>query len=122
MEKLKIKELRVGNYVNAEVGLPSLQFHELLCRDFNYINYGTIEVYGIELTESILLNFGFTTEYPTLKDKFFTIKNRFNINSFNFGTGFKLNTSGCFEYKSIKYVHQLQNIYFDLTGNELILI
>jgi len=118
---MKVNELRIGNLVYCKGIIDIIGGVE----DNNYYTekhyHGNTneDLKPIPLTEEWLLKCGFTTDYPTYKDKFFTIKNRFNINSFNFGKGFKLNTSGCFEYKPIKYLHELQNIYFALTGNEL---
>jgi len=112
MKKLNIKELRVGNYVDAEVGLPGLQFHELLAKDFNYINDESVSVYGIVLTEEILLKFGF---YCLNKEK----QNNYFLSPINiYVNNGKLQHSGY--DREIKYVHELQNIYYGLTGKELI--
>lgn len=125
---MSINELRLGNliiYNNNEVGtITGVQ-------DF-LINYGKVAInqridifYHIELIEPIELTkewfnkLGMTYySLPTKSDRkigYYTIKygNRFKINS----------TDGKYSFlnfrKEIKYVHELQNLYFALTGAEL---
>jgi hypothetical protein len=68
----------------------------------------------IPLTEEWLLSFGFEKMH-----KYYQL-GKVTINIFN-DSAYKLNVSGFTPYKAIKYVHQLQNLYFDLTGEELTL-
>jgi len=72
--------------------------------DEEIVDIDLIEVQPIPITEQLLLEFGFH------KDNFVYRKNDFVI-------------SGWFTYNGnleLKYVHQLQNLYFALTNQELI--
>jgi len=116
---MKASELRIGNYF---IGYSNnLQQWELA--SFQLLIEG-IEVDEIirgfvPLTEEWLLKFGFE------KDK----KNKsFNLYKHNcYDLFFRIFDGGaisfCFsnEYILIKSVHQLQNLYFALTGEELII-
>jgi len=67
---------------------------------------------AIPLTEEWLLKFGFikSSDNNYYKGGKFTIYNRFG----NFGL-----IGGSLSWKEFKHVHQLQNLYFALTGEEL---
>jgi hypothetical protein len=116
-------ELRMGNLVY----LPSKLAYAV---DILYKNYTMLEHWrSIPITEEWLINFGFEKQtYSNLRMyylrlnalshgtiTFYPKENGFNIdlgtiNGYNFGT------------TEIKYVHQLQNLYFALTGSELQLV
>ncbi len=116
---MEVNELRIGNYLFIDVGLPSMETHAVKAEDITSIsnNVMKILVKPIPLTEEWLLKFGF--EY----------KDRGGYKGWY--SPFVLNESirifeienGWFKYSSarsvIKYVHQLQNLYFALTGEEL---
>jgi hypothetical protein len=74
-------------------------------------------LFGIPLTEDWLLKFGFTANI--LNGKILSYGNRKSLKSFVIDTNFKLLLP--YTILIIKCVHQLQNLYFDLTGEELIL-
>ena len=119
MIKLNDTDVRVGNYVNAEVGLPSLQTHKLIHLDIVAIAKNQVATYGIPLTEEILLKSGFEKS----SNLFFC-----NINNFSY---LKPNAYGCNGnfgyclsdekeiYVEVKYLHHLQNLTHALTGEEL---
>ena len=109
-------ELRIGNWVNCEC----LDFENECIQLENIHPKGTIvdgypysikELKPIPLTEEWLLKFGFDKiDFQFIKNgiKLFPIRD--------------LYYRGNFPIKSdIKYVHQLQNLYFALTGEELII-
>lgn len=135
---MKANELRIGNYVKPLVG----ELEHVMCVDWigwkiggdlideNYeeflSSYQELEhedVEGIPLTEQWLLKFGFEKDNfcPDEYDRLYTM---YSFGSFYkkedyflpkpyyfadaFGDNFKL-----------RYVHQLQNLYFALTGEEL---
>lgn len=109
---MKASELRIGNFVrnnmNGEILIPC----DILCdgintENFEGLNYGFIE--PIPLTEEWLLKFGFeiTGNFQT-KDRFQTHKQD-GIIWFEHG----------YIVVELQYVHQLQNLYFALTGEEL---
>jgi hypothetical protein len=125
---MKASELRIGNYVNVpikeqcpfridafehcsetfikvaqEVKLNGFEVHPLTW-------YGG-DLQPISLTEEWLLKFGFETN-----DVRYWQISAFRLHINRYGEWiFKVET---FE-QEIKYVHQLQNLYFDLVGEEL---
>ena len=132
---IKSKELRLGNYIlgfyEDEDGLEENEdvLFEAICKvtsldcsgflDFNiYVESDdcNVEVYekfeGIELTEEWLLKFGFKRfPWGLVKDNLLfkdDLKCSYLI----------LQVANGFEVK-VKYVHELQNLYFALTGSEL---
>lgn len=134
---MEAKELRIGNYYKYFDGtINGYRYSQITLRDFAYIGEadGDFKHYGfnpIPLTEEWLLKFGFEKKdlkhtdgsiskglyynYPCVVDKArlsdddeysFCRLVPGGINKYNFFTHFK-------------YVHQLQNLYFVLTGKEL---
>lgn len=87
---------------------------------FELLSSGAIVIDGVPINEKWLLEFGF----------------KLNMDNFNWNAAIGVNEIGDFElalryserigwfFQSkctiIKYLHQLQNLYFDLTGNELL--
>ena len=108
---MKVNELRVGNYVNAEVNLLSLQIHKLMPSDIVDVSKGIVEIYPIELTEEILLKCGFKYKSYGYGEKEWKQWNNGKITL----NGFLETRSG----NNLKYLHQLQNLYFALTNEEL---
>ena len=122
---MNAKELRTGNYV--KIGEEHESYNcvgkTIKWELSNFYSlekgYNNIEWFdSISLTEEWLLRFGFT---PILCfDKPRTIKclkQNFSIVSKNDYFDFRFND---FKLTQIKYVHQLQNLYFSLTGEELV--
>lgn len=110
---MKASELRIGNYVSLHGILV-----EMTASDFNFD-----ESYfkPIPLTEKWLLKFGF--EYSSFYGNY-------KIKAGNYSNSIKLyegewcyynddSDAGCYFVTTIKYVHQLQNLYFALTNEEL---
>ena len=111
---MKVNELRIGNYVNAEVGLLSLQVHKLMPSDIVDASKGIIEIYPISLTEDILLKCGFeqTSIISIFEKDEFTIEN-WDDNEFIFRwNDFTISVD-------LKHLHTLQNLYFALKNEEL---
>lgn len=140
---MKALDLRIGNYVSfLETGtdiktMEEVSFrHNLIVtriKDTNFcqvsigyklkqedwaVNIGAIE--PIPLTEEWLLKFGFDKTGEDDFDKTFGDIKQISIRKTKLFTSNKLGVY----YNStritiIKYVHQLQNLYFALTGEEL---
>jgi hypothetical protein len=128
---MKASELRIGNLVNTDSDSLSVHginqdfneepyFIELKCTDGMFIECNIEDIKPIPLTEEWLVKFGwgkgeYDTEYQdnvSLKQEvlcYTVMSNMFIIESH----------CDCIEIDHIKYVHQLQNIYFSLTGKEL---
>ena len=124
------QELRIGNYVEYRIQdelddrKEWWELSTIDSTDLQILESGIDDDYrAIELTEEILLKFGFekikSDEYPhkfiinkDMRDEV-EIENLNSQNCFVFSHGKK------FSSIKIEYVHQLQNLYFSLTGKEL---
>ena len=113
-------ELRIGNLVNAEIGLPYLSLHYMMAKDIENIEKGISKCYPIPLTEEWLLKFGF--ERKDYNWKKLSICNEWTYLYWEKSAGLELSVSNHFvKLSHIKYVNQLQNLCFALTGDELII-
>ena len=117
---MKENEIRVGNWLNDPRKYDPKFFpktengwFKATARDIQYAD----EFDPIPLTEEILLKCGFTYIKETFSyhDKFHNIYIS-TIGEFVFSP-FCSNDGDCLI--KIQYVHQLQNLYFALTGQEL---
>jgi len=120
-------QLRLGNLI-----IPAGESNAPICRvieiaekyviaktsHVDNIYIGKDSILPIQLTDELLVELGF--EYSKITDKFFTKDIRFGIstadNKFRFIQG---NFVCQLVLKELKYIHELQNLYFTLTGNEL---
>lgn len=124
-EELRIEELRIGSLVfdskTCNVDRVDAVHIGRVLTDDHQIGYREIKPVGIPLNEERLIGFGF--EISSMG----AIKKRIIGDEV---AKFKLTYSGsdwwlekiygsCFGYRPIKYVHQLQNIYYELTGEHL---
>jgi len=119
---MKANELRIGNWVDIEA--IDIQV-ECLPIDYNYSH-----LHPIPLTEEWLVKFGFDTDGVTFdKQVPFVFHYGYRFSLYNTGNAVDFNRSGwavrvfqskqTIEIGRIQYVHQLQNLYFALTGEEL---
>lgn len=130
---MKASELRIGNYLTNFLG-EVFQANGVTIANFHQNEFGEPE--PIQLTEEWLIKFGL--EVP--KDTFFEYDKCTYTNVFS---NFKKTSQSCIDATyvinglhfsedsngfwfqimdkstKIKYVHQLQNLYFALTGKEL---
>lgn len=119
---IKANELRIGNFyffVN-----PMSKDDKTICQLCNWTEALDFEAYGepIPLTPEILERLGFEEIYKSD----FTIRLDCKLNT-KIGAGWNL-INGHFhvryvseKFTTIKYVHQLQNFYFTIANEELIL-
>lgn len=121
---MKASELRIGNYVHTinprhndkVLKIESIGDNESVNVFFR--EYKLSEIEPIPLTEEILLKFGFKKEKTTyINDYYIFINGVWNI-KFKREGYCSFITFGCF-LTDIKYVHELQNLYFALTKEEL---
>ena len=114
---MKASELRIGNLIIHSLPFGSDKIKKVTAFDLAYITENTKEEYcPIPLTEEWLLKFGFEKQHNE-EDFDYWFKNDFsNDIIWEHSEGFchNLNYGG-----DIKYVHQLQNLYFALTNEEL---
>ena len=104
---MKPNELRIGNYVNDSIGLITIGLNG---------NIKFADAYHpIPLTEEWLLKFGFVGNYKTYYSNINLIC-ELHFDEFN-------NQFDCvldrYSITTIQYVHELQNLYFALTNEEL---
>lgn len=120
---MKPQELRIGNIV----GINSVEFEVVgVYDDVAYIQLDEetpieeIEIKHLEpipLTEEIILKLGF----EKVRNKYYLSHWRFHITKPENYDGHLLCDDDRVITDLIKYLHQLQNLYFDLTGEELLI-
>ena len=104
---MEAKELRIGNWVNFDDHLIKEQQVTYLRKDADLS-----DVSPLFLTEEWLVKFGF--EKPMNGSWFSNDKLEIDLSN-----GFRVFLLGGVKSIEIKHVHQLQNLYFALTGEEL---
>jgi len=115
---MKANELRIGNLIDLGNRIAKInEIYHTACTVLDLEEtQDTIEDYErtkpIPLTRESLLKFGFQDKFSE-KRIYFRIK----------GMLIEVKNGSKFYYNNIhlKYIHQLQNLYFALTGKELIL-
>ena len=126
---MKANELRLGNYLKAinntidTFQLFGMYNERYLLIGDEYNNYDTTikDIKPIEITEQWLVNLGFARIFKDLKgcyidksEKYMICKsdvNSFDIFIFGYEEDLYITT--------LTFIHQLQNLYFALTGVEL---
>jgi hypothetical protein len=131
---MKANELRIGNWINSN----SYGKYQVQARDFGYIaeelmlltNPPKPIVEPIPLTEEWLVKFGFKHHF---EDEYELVIRGFRQDNEPYGKiNYYLLDNRCFIHSGlasggddygfmakIQHVHQLQNLYFALTGEEL---
>ena len=108
---MKANELRIGNIVSTWNGIKMKLDEDDLEIMFGARNYE--DFYPIPLTPEILEKCGFEkSSFTQWRDNYFTLT--------DIDTKYLFCKSESIEViATIQYLHQLQNLYFALTGNEL---
>jgi hypothetical protein len=110
---IQANELRIGNYVKAlgeyriVIGITSGEFPLSYVKFEGLIPVKIIHLNPIEITEEVLTDFGFNKCFETC----------FELNGFILNENFILMDIDIII--KLDYVHELQNLYFALTKNEL---
>jgi hypothetical protein len=118
---MKAEELMIGNWVYTHLHLPFEQRSAVDATMMVDIAGGFIEAKPIPLTEEWLEKFGFEKtsgiSYSSGEEKRTNIwrKDKFTYNGWNGWWVMKRKFSG----KNLQHVHQLQNLYYALTGEQL---
>lgn len=136
---MKAKELRIGNLIYSDTKqvtvidgfMNNSVYKNVDDERVRFILSNITYCNGILLTEEWLLKFGFgriKQQNPNLSDTDYPYYFRINEGFTNEMTIEDLNSSVCFVFSygrcsiiKIEYIHQLQNLYFALTGEELTL-
>ena len=114
--------LRIGNYIEYNGEIIKLDGSLLCCYIQNELDYPFNEV---PLTEEWLLKFGFNKEYQKgyigidVYNSDFVLTEPLKMGEWQTNYTFQFETGSVRKFKEIEYVHQLQNLYFALTGEEL---
>ena len=126
---MKANEFRIGNLIHVKTIVESAKVMSITPRFFSSLaggrsfedqanNLELAEHYlPIPLTEEWLLKFGFERSVAKRNSNIFTLMGE-GISIFK-EKGYWYSTFT--QRSSIKHVHQLQNLYFTLTGEELVL-
>ena len=128
---MKSSELRIGNYLNGKQGPVAVsEIRENNCVKI-YDNASSFTVGTclpfIPLTEEWLLKFGFVKREgerwcDTHEEFEECVYYNLNLLELHYNSESGYYTDNSFEHElKLKYVHQLQNLYFALTGEELTL-
>ena len=113
---MEAKELRIGNWVYNATIKKEMQVYPMMIAQLSMVE-GESNIEPIPLTEEWLLRFGFEKN----GEEWFIHENNFEL-VFDEGKYFYTwDYNWCTSF-GIKYIHQLQNLYFALTGEELQLI
>ena len=134
---VKVNELRVGNLFqsmgmiqtvfeildNTDRGRIKQEGYEnLIIPIENKNQYKPIEIHGIPLAENWLVEFNISKNNP---NGYYVLNGNIYIginpkDHLNYGQVYLLQTNETLLYVvTINYIHQLQNLYFALTGQEL---
>ena len=104
------KELRIGNWIiGASRGLPVMVTGRMIAQ----LEDGVLGVQPIPLNENVLKACGFiykspSYESPTGDPFYFSLRNGFVAECFKYSN-----------FKGVKYLHELQNLYYSLYNAEL---
>jgi len=110
---MRPEELRIGNCVKYARGVLK---HEGKITTIGAIIVGETDFYEpIPLTEEWLVKFGFECNFNNPNKWLQIAENGEELEIYSDWLGEQC----LYDRVSIKYVHQLQNLYFALTGNEL---
>lgn len=123
---IKAQDLRIGNYIQDEVGSIFLVagLQEVSIMTTSGGGYFTEKIFtGVELTEDWLLKFGFqkTADLFIRSDIAVSLKNKFLYRNWvaTDKEVYEKYTGWLPCASDLNYVHQLQNLFFALTGEEL---
>jgi hypothetical protein len=119
---MKANELRIGNYILHEPTIDDWEEIIITLPSLLQIDISPESYCGIPLTEEWLLKFGFRFDgmvYRIDEDKYMTMAIVSGKISFPILRNQDASNPENFSLMGVKYVHQLQNLYFSLTGEEL---
>ena len=120
---MEAKDLRIGNWFKGDC--TEGEFHQITANEILDFYDDPLDDYyqPIPLTEEWLLKFCFEyiehyTNYRIPTNAGYCNSIQLYENEWHYNND--SSDAGCYYVATIKYVHQLQNLYFALTGEELI--
>lgn len=128
---LKANELRIGNlYIHPLLSDPIKSAEDMFEDTVLVVNSHTIQVASrvgddwvgkpLPISSDILEQFGFKYQHDQEEGWYISSGDIYSVRVWENGNGWFFSPSPDYS-KSIKYVHQLQNIFFSLTETELII-
>jgi hypothetical protein len=119
---MNASELRVGNYVMHEPTIDDWEEIRIKVGTIIQCEISPDSFEPILLTEEWLLKFGFEEKHGVFKkymnEQIIAIGLDGSFGLYNDKSRWRIGSSFSNDYR-LKYVHQLQNLYFALTGEEL---
>mgnify|MGYP003652723694 CR=1 FL=1 len=122
---MKIQELRIGNYILDEEDFATVEIINGEMEDVTYMGPKTYLtdhiscIIPIVINAETLLKLGFKKTFDNEFNTSFSFNDlQYHIPKHGLNNGFAFFKRMSFK---TKYVHQLQNLYFALTNNELVL-
>lgn len=115
---MNYKELRVGNHVyidNKETAITAVDLLTMSQNERFLIDKDVVT--PIFLSEAVLLKVGFKVEFDIAPNRVYALGD-FLVCS-NSSKTFNLYVGQCVVGKPVAYLHQLQNLFFSITGKEL---
>lgn len=121
--KLEVKDLRVTNFIESDgvempVAMIGFDAVQLFTTQGNLIQARLDLIKPIELTPDWLDKFGFDCPAHSFIGSIFHLT-EWDSCPLNWAVTFNINNAVI--VKKLKYVHELQNLYFALTGEELLI-
>ena len=117
MNELKSYEVRVGNHVRVEgfFSKHKEDSHIMVSSDISDIDINKRRFYGIYITDDKLEEIGFKRV-----EGCYTLDSKigFEIDYFN-GTVELFINGYTYRVKHIRFIHEIQNLYYMMTGQEL---
>lgn len=118
---MKAKNLRIGNYVENYKEVTTIQSVNQWCYVMNAVDEVPVEeLKPITITEKWLIDFGFKPNHPIASRELNYFLKEQNITMINhYENGWLFKCDWWKVGKMVHFVHELQNLFFALTGEEL---
>ncbi len=118
---IQANELRIGNLVHADLYSNAILIESICSKNEDIFNSTTGEIpshsiHPIPITEEILLKCGFEKNEQRFESKEALLRISYFDSAWHCSIG---DDDFGFLFRTIKSVHQLQNLYFSLTGKEI---
>jgi hypothetical protein len=108
--------------------IEAIPYNKVPAQVEKWTEFNPKDLSPIPLTEKWLLEFGFDKKYKRgyigkeFSNQDFVLSEPFVIGEWQKNYTFEFTASGWSKYKEFKYVHELQNFYFVMTGEDLITV
>jgi hypothetical protein len=110
-------ELRIGNYIKLMLNHEDYETFQVTSDELVMVDKKQADYEPLRLTEEWLLKFGFEKDE---KNEYWFWKNCVSVSVLGYIELLSFNRQSFKTNIQLKYIHQLQNLYFALTGKELV--